>query len=275
MPQDFCTSCQPGSPLGFDFTFAFQPIVNVRTRRVFAYEALVRGLDGSGAMSVLANVDDTNRYQFDQAARVKAIEVASQLFQDDGALLSVNIMPNSVYDPVRCLRTTLRAAKDFGFPLSRLMFEFTEHEQVTDVAHLRRIARHYSSTGFTTAIDDFGAGFAGLGFLAEFVPHVIKIDRDLVREIQHDRVRQAIVGGIRSAARDLDITLIAEGIETAEEFEFCLGMGIDIYQGYYFARPALGRLPKINYGVALDLLPDPVPAEPTPAAAEPEVAATL
>lgn len=248
MQNDQCIACQQDEPLGFDFKFAFQPIVNVRTRTVYAYEALIRGIDGSGAAAVLAKVNDANRYKFDQAVRVKAIETAARLFKGDGARLSVNIMPNAVYDPVRCLRTTLRAARQSNFPLDRLMFEFTEHERVEDVAHLRRIARHYSSFGFTTAIDDFGAGFAGLGFLAEFVPHVLKLDRELVRDIQSDRVRQAIVRGVLSAARDMEIAIIAEGIEAQEEVNILLKMGVDIYQGYLFARPAIELLPEINWG---------------------------
>ncbi len=248
MPRDFCKQCQPGDGLGFDFSFAFQPIVDVMRRRVYAYEALVRGVDGAGALAILSQVDAANRYHFDQMARVRAIELAARLFGDSDALLSINIMPNAVYDPVRCLRTTLRAAKENEFPLERLMFEFTEHERVADVAHLRRIARHYASCGFTTAIDDFGAGFSGLGFLAEFVPNVVKIDRELVRDIQHDRVRQAIIGAIFSAAQDLDITIIAEGIETADEFEFLVDMGIALFQGFYFARPAFEALPEVNFG---------------------------
>lgn len=248
MQQDYCRHCRSDEGLAFDFSFAFQPIVNVVSRKVFAYEALVRGTDGSGAMSVLSQLDTGNRYQFDQVSRVKAIALASRLFGDDTALLSINIMPNAVYDPVRCLRGTLRAAREHSFPLNRLMFEFTEHERITDVVHLRRIARHYASCGFTTAIDDFGAGFAGLGFLAEFVPDVLKIDRNLVRGIRHDKVRQAILGAIHSAARDLDITLIAEGIETADEFAFLADMGIELFQGFYFARPAFEALPDVHYG---------------------------
>ncbi|WP_420392539.1 EAL domain-containing protein [Acuticoccus sp.] len=255
MPRDHCQNCQPGTPLGFDFTFAFQPIVNVRTGAIFAHEALCRGVDGSGAGTVLANLTDANRYQFDQTARVKAIEAAARLFVDDGSRLSINIMPNAVYDPVRCLRTTLRAAKENAFPLDRLMFEFTEHEKVNDVAQLRRIATHYSSFGFMTAIDDFGAGFAGLGFLAEFVPQIIKIDRELVRAIETDRVRQAIVGGICRAAQDMDITLVAEGIETVAELEVLIGMDIDLFQGFYFARPAFERLAEVSLGAAPALLP--------------------
>ncbi|UOM35505.1 EAL domain-containing protein [Acuticoccus sp. I52.16.1] len=253
MPRDYCRQCQPDDGLGFEFTFAFQPIVNVMTREVYAYEALVRGPQGEGAETVLSQLDTTNRYQFDQEARVSAIRLASALFGKTDAKLSLNIMPNAVYDPVRCLRATLRAAKEYDFPLTRLMFEFTEHERVADVAHLRRIARHYASCGFITAIDDFGAGFAGLRFLAEFVPNVVKIDRHLVRELQHDRVRQAIINAILTVARDLDITIVAEGIETADEYGFLVDMGVELFQGYYFARPAFEQVPAVSFGGPITL----------------------
>ncbi len=253
MPRDFCRQCQPGDGLGFDFSFAFQPIVNVMTREIYAYEALVRGTDGAGAETILSQLDTTNRYQFDQEARTKAIQLAAVLFGDSTAKLSLNIMPNAIYDPVRCLRATLRASKECNFPLERIMFEFTEHERVADIAHLRRIARHYASCGFTTAIDDFGAGFAGLRFLADFVPNVVKIDRYLVREIQHDRVRQAIINAILSAARDLDITIVSEGVETSDEFGFLVDMGVELFQGYYFARPAFEQLPDVHFGGPITL----------------------
>lgn len=246
MPRDFCNTCQPGTELGIDFSFAFQPIIDITSGKVFAYEALVRGTDGSGAHTVLSQLTDDNRYQFDQTARTAAIASAAELFRDTDALLSINVIPNAVYDPARCLRSTLRAAREHDFPLERLMFEFTEHERVTDIAHLRRIAHHYAACGFTTAIDDFGAGFAGLGLLAEFVPDVVKIDRHLLVEIERDRVRQAIVHAIYGAACDLGITVIAEGIETAETFFHLVDMGIELFQGYYVARPEFQRLPEVH-----------------------------
>ena len=95
MPRDYCRQCQPDDGLGFEFTFAFQPIVNVMTREVYAYEALVRGPQGEGAETVLSQLDTTNRYQFDQEARVSAIRLASALFGKTDAKLSLNIMPNA------------------------------------------------------------------------------------------------------------------------------------------------------------------------------------
>ncbi|MBJ3774378.1 EAL domain-containing protein [Acuticoccus mangrovi] len=242
-----CESCEKiYRALGFEFTFAFQPIVDLQNRRVFAYEALVRGTHGESAHTVLSRLDESNRYVFDQRARLKAIEVAAPLMRDDGTLLSINIFPNAMFDPVRCLKATLRAAKARNFLPSRIMFEWTEQEKVKDVGRLRQIARHYAAFGFTTAIDDFGSGFAGLGFLAEFVPHVIKIDRGLITGIQRDAVRQAIVEAVLTAARRMNVRLIAEGIETADELRCLREMGIDLFQGYLFARPEIEALPDVD-----------------------------
>ncbi|MBT2329265.1 EAL domain-containing protein, partial [Pseudomonas fluorescens] len=97
--------------------------------------------------------------------------------------------------------------------------------------------------GFTTAIDDFGSGYSGLNLLAMFQPHVLKIDMALTRTIDQDPVKQAIVEGIVLVAKRLGITVIAEGIETREESAALLELGIDLMQGYLFARPEVGRLP--------------------------------
>lgn len=239
-----CAECRNLDGLGFEFTMAFQPIFNVRTQQPFAYEALVRGLNGESAASILGRVNDGNRYRFDQACRVKAIELAAGLglLDKPDCLLSINFLPNAVYRPETCVRATLEAAHEFGFPLERLMFEVTEGEQVVDPDHLKSIFQEYERQGFTTAIDDFGAGYSGLNFLAMFQPQVLKIDMALTRAIDRDPVRQAIVEGIVLVAGRLGITLVAEGIETPEECAALLGLGIELMQGYLFARPTIGEL---------------------------------
>ena len=126
------------------------------------------------------------------------------------------------------------------------MFEVTEGEQITDHAHLRRIFAEYKSQGFKTAIDDFGAGYAGLNLLAEFQPDFIKLDMALTRNIHTDPVRRAIVSGIVATCRALDLGIIAEGIESAAEYTFLRSLGITLYQGYLFARPAFRALPDIS-----------------------------
>ncbi|MDO8407042.1 MAG: EAL domain-containing protein, partial [Pseudomonas sp.] len=94
-PQGGCQGCQQSEPLGFDFSFAYQPIVDLRDQSVFAHEALVRGIAGEGALSVLHQVTEENRYRFDQLCRTRAIAGAANLNMQTH--LSINFMPNAVY----------------------------------------------------------------------------------------------------------------------------------------------------------------------------------
>jgi len=138
-----CQGCRDGMDLPFAFTMAFQPIVYVEARRVWAYEALVRGVNGEGAGSILDLVERSSIYGFDQACRVKAVELAGKLFdRDDDTKLSINFMPNAVYEPNACIRATLDAARRARFRQDRIMFEFTENEQIRDIPHVRRVRIH-------------------------------------------------------------------------------------------------------------------------------------
>ncbi|MBU2571942.1 MAG: EAL domain-containing protein [Gammaproteobacteria bacterium] len=235
-----CAECAGGVGLGFDFTMAFQPIVNTTTQSIYAHEALARGLNNEPAGKVFEQVNDANCYRFDQSCRTKAIKLASELNMD--TFLSINFMPNAVYRPELCIRTTLEAAKIYGFPVDRIIFEITEGEQVKDHAHLLEIVRYYQSQGFKTAIDDFGAGYSGLNLLAEIQTDIIKLDMALIRHIDQDRNRQAIVKAILQLCGELSIIPLAEGIETYEELSVLQSFGLELFQGYYFAKPAFQSL---------------------------------
>lgn len=241
-----CAGCQSGIKLDFDFTMAFQPILNTETAVVWGYEALIRGTAGEGAGSILSRVQDEQRYKFDQECRVKAIELAARLFpSNDGSVprLSINFLPNAVYEPAACLRATLAAARKHQFPREAIMFEFTENEMVRDTSHLRSIIAEYRRQGFVTAIDDFGAGYAGLSLLADFQPDLIKLDMELIRGIDTSKPRQAIVAGLMHMTRALDIAVLAEGVETQAEFLVLKEAGVTLFQGYWFAKPGFEMLP--------------------------------
>jgi len=235
-----CAECTNGAGLPFDFSFAFQPIVDIQEKCAWSYEALVRGTNGESAYSVLERVDDNNRYRFDQACRVKIIQLASRLEMKQK--LNINFFPNAVYKPELCIRTTLTVAKETGFPIENIVFEITEGERITDEEHLINIIEAYKHLGFSIAIDDFGAGYAGLNLLATYQPDSIKLDIVLIKEIHKHFPRQAIVRAIIGVCKELNIDLIAEGVETIEEYQFLKGLGIRYFQGYYFARPAFEAL---------------------------------
>lgn len=242
-----CKGCRESSAPDLQFEFAYQPIVDVRDRSVFAHEALVRGAHGEGALSVLSQVDDTNRYRFDQLCRTRAISTAARLRMDE--YLSINFLPNAVYRPEMCIRSTLEAAQAHDFPLDRLIFETVETEHICDSSHLTNILREYREFGFKTAIDDFGAGYSGLTLLADFQPDLIKLDMALVRNVHLDKARQAIVRGVVTMCTDLNVTVIAEGIEHADERDFLTDCGIYLMQGYWFAKPAFQALAHIDANV--------------------------
>ncbi len=238
-----CAGCR--EPLPFPISMAFQPIVDIGQSSVFAYEALVRGESGQGAGEVFSRLDDSMLYGFDQTCRVKAVEMASRLGMEQS--LSINFMPNAVYDPVHCIQTTLAASRRTGFPLDRIIFEVSESERITRQDRLVGILNEYRGVGFRTAIDDFGAGFAGLSLLANFQPDIVKLDMELVRNIDGDRPRQVIVRSVIDLCRSLGIEVIAEGVETAGERDALADLGVTLMQGYLFARPGFETLPEVSW----------------------------
>lgn len=109
----------------------------------------------------------------------------------------------------------------------------------------QRIIAEYKRLGFTVALDDFGSGYNGLNLLADFQPDMIKLDMRLLRGIDTSPVRQTIVNGIIGIARALDIQVLGEGVETEGELAVLMAAGITLFQGFLFAKPAIGILPPV------------------------------
>ncbi|MDO9520653.1 MAG: EAL domain-containing protein [Pseudohongiella sp.] len=238
-----CSQCRDGEKSPFELSFAFQPIVRASTRSVVSYEALARGPEGQGFAYVKEQINAENLYHFDQTCRVRAIEITTRLGLS--VALNINFTPNAVYRPELCIRTTLEAAEKYGFPVERIHFEVTESEEVQEKSHLVGIIAAYKKLGFTTAIDDFGAGYSGLNLLAEFQPDYIKIDRALIDFVDQKPVKQAIIEGVLLTCRKLGIDVLAEGVERREEYEWLRDNGVDLFQGYYFAYPGFEQLPEV------------------------------
>ncbi|TQX80868.1 MULTISPECIES: EAL domain-containing protein [Rhizobium] len=239
-----CRGCKDGQDFPLQFSMAFQPIVNVADQTVYAHEALVRGANGEGAMSILSAVDAENRYLFDQQCRVKAIELASKLFPPaELPRLAINFMPKAVYEPRACIRLTLATAAKTGFPADRIIFEFTETEKL-DIDHVLKILATYREIGFMTAIDDFGAGYAGLGLLAKFQPDIVKLDMELIRDIDTNAAKRTIVRHSVTMLKDMGVIPLCEGIETRGEKSALEDLGVELMQGYLFSKPVFESVAK-------------------------------
>lgn len=228
-----------------DFTFAFQPIVNVIEGSIISFEALVRGVNNESALEVLQRVAEADLHHFDEALRLAAIPLAAKL--GIGCSLNLNLMPRSLELSSSAIRSTLEMAKQCGIEPERITLEITEREIIRDFNKFIEAINNFRNSGLKISIDDFGAGYSGLNLLADFQPDTIKLDMSLVRNVDKRGPRQAIVRGINRTCRDLGIEIVAEGVETVEEYWWCCEEEIEIFQGYLFARPGFEHLPLAFY----------------------------
>lgn len=243
------------SPPGVDpddgvvgFSFAFQPIVDTETRTAYSHEALVRGLNNESAYEVLQRHSGEPMAAFDAACRARAIEVATRIGVDTH--LNLNFHPSAAWHVALGLNSTIEAANRYSFPLDRIIVEATEVEAIGHPADFAQVLNEYRRAGIRLAIDDFGAGYAGLSLLSEFQPDFVKLDMGLVRGIQSHGPRQAIVRAIAQVCVDLGIDFIVEGVETVDEFWWFTDLGVHLYQGYLFAKPMFEAMPHFD-------IPDP------------------
>lgn len=227
-------------------SFAFQPIVNVAAGNIVAYEALVRGRNREPAAQVLSSVNESDRYHFDESLRQHAIALASRLGLRCN--LSLNLLPHSLELSEHAVHSTLDTAARLGIACGRISLEIIESEIIGNLGWFVQAINEFRALGVHVAIDDFGAGYSGLNLLASFQPDSIKIDMSLLRNVDASGPKQAIVRGIIRCCLDLGIDIVAEGIESEAEFDWCRAEGIGFGQGFYVARPGFEALPPPVFG---------------------------
>jgi EAL domain-containing protein (putative c-di-GMP-specific phosphodiesterase class I) len=212
----------------------YQPIVRFSDRTILGYEALVRSAEPSlphpGAL-------------FDAAERVGQVEALGRVIRQiapvpmpkapESALLFVNLHTRDLNDP-SLFDPTTALAKIAG----RVVLEITERASLHQVDDVHARVRDLRKMGYRIAIDDIGAGYAGLTSFAMLEPDVVKLDMALVRDIHKTPTKQKLVGSMVHLCRDLNIMLIAEGVETEAERDTLVGLGCDVFQGYFFGKPA-------------------------------------
>ena len=218
----------------------FQPIVSLAERQVYGYECLSRGIAQDGSImpptELFQQAKDLNLlFNLDRVVRENALRTADA--KDVQGSVFINFLPNAIYDPAYCLKTTMEVAESIGLPRERIVFEIVESESFEDVEHLKRILTYYQSRGVRTALDDVGSGYSSLNTLATLRPDIMKLDMHLIRGIDHDKLKQSIFAGLCRIAGDNGIILLAEGVETPEELAYLRDSRVDLVQGYYFSKP--------------------------------------
>ncbi len=213
-----------------------QPVVSLRRRMIWGYEALLRTTASrlSSPMSILAAAGPLQQLdRLGRHVRQLAAEKLKQLPPD--VQLLVNLHPQDLFDS---------QLQDPQMPLSvvanRIILEVTEHASIGHRRDVERTAQQLRNMGFGIAIDDLGAGHAGLNRLLYLRPSLVKLDMELVRGIQHDSMQRTLVSTMIRLCEDLGIQIIVEGVETKEERDVLADLGCDLMQGYFFARPQEG-----------------------------------
>jgi EAL domain-containing protein (putative c-di-GMP-specific phosphodiesterase class I) len=236
------TGTQAGDRAGLEVRFesalesmwmAFQPIVDVANRRIYGYEALMRTREATlphpgAVLSVAERLDRLG----DLGRRVRALSAAAFEHAPDDRILFVNLHTRDLLDP---------ELYDPAAPLSRIaarvVLEITERSTIDDIKDVHARVNHLRHNGFRIAIDDLGAGYAGLSSFATLKPEVVKLDMSLVRNVHQSAIRQRLVGSMASLCNDMGMQVVAEGVEVVGEFDTVSKSGCNLQQGYFFARP--------------------------------------
>jgi EAL domain-containing protein (putative c-di-GMP-specific phosphodiesterase class I) len=215
----------------------YQPIVSHATGSVFGYEALMRsGEPGfSSPASLLATAERTGALHL-LGQRVRSRALAGLRHTPPSSLLFINLHPQDLLDPE--LR---RADGPLAAQAGRIVLEVTERASLDGVTQLKSRLAALRELGFRIAVDDLGAGYAGLTSFALLEPEIVKLDMTLTRHIESSSVKQKLVGSFSRLCRDMGKTIVAEGVETVAERDTLTSLGCDLLQGHLFGRP--GNLP--------------------------------
>ena len=210
----------------------YQPIVSWSDQAVVGYEALVRspepGLSEPGPLfetaELLGRVD-----QLEREIHLRSVEPFEQ---GNESTLFVNLHAQDLVDEALCEQDNPLAKM-----ADRVVLEVTERAQLEELRNTEAHIARLREMGFRIAIDDIGAGYAGLSSFALLEPDLVKLDKSLVRDVDQAPVKHKLIHSLATLCTDLNIQVVAEGVETPQERDTLLDLGCDLFQGYLFSRP--------------------------------------
>lgn len=220
----------------------FQPIVSLRDGSVLGQEALSRITCESEIASpdeLFRIADESCRlWDLEQLCRTTALHTAYRAQEEqNGSKLFLNVNPNIMHDPKFKQGFTREFLEQYGMTPESIIFEITERNAVSDMSGFKGTIAHYKNQNYKIAVDDAGAGYSGLNLISDVNPHYIKLDMQLIRNIDSDTIKAALVRSMVELSHISNISLIAEGVETREELTTLINLGVQYAQGYYLQRP--------------------------------------
>lgn len=220
----------------------YQPIVSLSTGEIFGYEALSRfDLQRNESDTVSTRDIFQTAYQNDQLwdlerlCRKKALEGARHI--SHGLKLFLNVSPNVIHDNQFRSGFTNKYLNKYGISATDVVFELTEHMAIENMDSFKSVLNHYRRQGYETALDDVGAGESGLNTLLALNPTYLKLDMEIIRDIEKHHNKRSLVKAFVQFANTSNTILIAEGIETEKELAVLIELGVDYGQGFYLGRP--------------------------------------
>ena len=221
----------------------FQPVFRGAGLALWGYECLARARTADGEF-VTPDVlfrwaqEDHLVFMLDRICRERHIENAAAANHSADLTFLINFLPTVIYEPSVCLKTTFAAAERANIRPGQIIFEVVETEAIADTDRLAGILNTYRNAGFRVALDDLGSGHAGLTLLGDLHPDLIKIDRALVSRSTESESHRTICRSIVELGHELGKLVLAEGVETEDEYAFFRSLGVDLFQGYLFGKPA-------------------------------------
>lgn len=220
----------------------FQPIISLKGGFVMGYEALSRITCESEfenpEIMFTAATEHNRLWDLELLCRAKALEAAHEFMVPPySKKLFINVNPNIIYDETFKTGFTQEFLRQYKIIPNNVTFEITERNVINDMVSFKSTITHYKNQDYKIAIDDAGAGFSGLNLITDVNPHYIKLDMKLIRNINADNLKSALVKGMVEFSKVSNVQIIAEGIETYKELETVINLGVQYGQGYYIQKP--------------------------------------
>ena len=230
----------------------FQPVFELRRRAILGYEALTRGPSGTAYHAPLRLFEMASSsdlvFELDRKCRRGALTASRSLPRD--AMVFVNVLPSAMYDPEFRGPALLRFLGALGLEPARIVLEITEKYAIENYTMFAEALEEFTKLGIRIAVDDVGAGYSGLEKIAHLNPRYLKLDRELVKDIDSSYIRREMTRALKAFADRIGSSIIAEGIERDAELEALLELGIEYGQGFLLGRPAALALPPLPSGAS-------------------------
>ena len=218
-----------------------QPIVSIKDKKIFAFEALTRAYDeNDDLISTLYLFEQAKKERLscklDEYVRELALEKFNSYYHENNeVLLFVNIESCVIDDYMH--ENFISVVYKHNIPTSNIVIEIKE-DKIKDTQALKKFISRYKKRGFIIAIDDFGTGYSSFDRLEFIKPDIVKVDRSIIYNVDNNFINSEILSAIANMCHQIGSIVLAEGVENSSEILCCMKKDIDIFQGYWFAKPS-------------------------------------